>query len=243
MREYEGDERLIYHVFADDGVESESLDPYGRVVRFGLDCRENGHSEAVNADAHALPVNVKADLAVLHPQCHKWAQATRHIENREEKYPDDIALAREIGEEYADNYIIENVPKAPLDPDETVTLNGYMFHLPITMERSFETSFDVRQPPEREKPPEWISWWDEYTLPKEYWGAIKGYENDHRKDPLVKSGIPRPYMDYLLRAWLREVHGITAGYDPDVEEDTRRGAEVEGGLSRWTSADAAGGDD
>ena len=50
------DELLIYHIFADRGVESEFLSGFGRVVRVGLDPFENDYSEEIRADATAIPL-------------------------------------------------------------------------------------------------------------------------------------------------------------------------------------------
>jgi len=32
---------------------------------------------------------------------------------------------------------------------------------------------------------------------------VKGVSADYPKQPLAKSGIPAPYINYLARAWLR----------------------------------------
>ena len=159
------DELLIYHIFADRGVESEFLSGFGRVVRVGLDPFENEYSEEIRADATAIPLRGGADLVVLHPPCYLWAESTRHIPDdvREENYPDLIPTARELGRELGEHYIIENVPKAPLQ--DPVVLNGRMFRLPIHYERAYETSFPVKQPGSEVEREDEVSWWDEYSRP------------------------------------------------------------------------------
>lgn len=199
------DEFLIYHLYADDGVESEHLSGYGRVVRVGLnDVRENPYSEVMVADARDPPLEPVADLVVLHPECYKWARATDHVPDRETVYENQIPDARRVGKELGDHYIIENVPDAPLrDP---VVLDGRMFNMPIKFERAFETSFPVPQPAEKGEREDEISWWNEHGRPTPWWKAVKGYGGGYRKHPLVKSAVPRPYLDYLLQFWLAELY-------------------------------------
>lgn len=200
---------LIYHVFADRGVESEVLEGYGEVVRLGLDPFENDHSAAVRGDARRPPLRAGADLVVCHPPCHQWAESTRYMPDREERYENLIPRAREVARELGDHYIIENVPKAPLrDP---VVLNGRMFNMPIHHERAFETSFPVSQPSEIVTRADETTWWEEYSRPLEWWKAAKGYGDDYEKDSLVKVAVPRQYLEYLLQFYLAERHGLEGG--------------------------------
>ena len=193
---------LIYHIFADVGVESEPLSAYGRVVRVGLDPLDTNESEPVKADASELPLKPGADLAILHPPCQKWSSATRGRGD----HPDLILLAREIGKEYAEDYIIENVPAAPLhDP---VELEGRMFGLPITYKRAFETSFHVEQPAMYgnlladggvlARHSATGGWQGSESL----WRSIKQVTGDYPTTDLKRSGIPAPYIHYLMRWWL-----------------------------------------
>ena len=193
------DEFLIYHIFADRGIESEVLEGFGRVVRVGLDPLP-GYGEPVKADARACPLQPGADLAVLHPPCTRWSEMTS-IDGNPEDHPDLIDTARQLGAELADHWIIENVPKAPLD-DPTI-FNGRMFGLPIDYERAFETSFRVPEPPR------YVRLDKQATSPylyashsKEWWAAAKGYSNEHPKQPIAKNCIPAAYLRYLLRWWL-----------------------------------------
>jgi len=200
------DELLIYHIFADRGVETEYLSNYGRVVRVGLDPFENDYSDAVQGDATAIPLKPGADLVVLHPPCYKWADATRHIRDREERYPDLLPEARELGKELGEHYIIENVPKAPLrDP---VVLNGRHFNMPIKYERAFETSFPVTQPREKGQRKDETMWWTEYSRPLNWWKAAKGGYGTWEKDSLVKVAVPKQYLDYLLQFYFAERYDL-----------------------------------
>lgn len=194
---------IIGHFFADDGVESEALEAYGRVLRFGWDARD-GPGEVIKADATRPPVDGGFDLTVWHPPCGRWASAPESYQQKRADHPNHIPKARELGEELGGHYIIENVPNAPLQ--NPVMLDGRMFGLPICMERAFETSYNVEQPP-RQKVIEPVYWWDEYSRRKEYWLGIKGYSGDYRKDPLVKSAIPRAYVDWLVRPLLEDEMG------------------------------------
>jgi len=195
---------LIYHIFADVGVESEPLSAYGDVVRIGLDPIDTNESDPVKADAKHLPLKPGADLAVLHPPCQKFSTLTRNRGDHENLIP----LAREIGEEYADDYIIENVPSAPLN--DPVELEGRMFGLPITYKRAFETSFHVEQPAmygnlladdgdlaDHQRTGGWQGETD-------IWRSIKQVSGDYPSRDMKRSGIPAPYIHYLVRNWLQQ---------------------------------------
>jgi len=227
---------LIYHIFADRGVESEVFGDYGRVVRVGLDAVTNDASEAIRADATELPLAPDADLAVLHPPCTRWAQMTS-IDGDPDDHPNLIPEARQVGQEYASDYIIENVPRAPLR-DATV-LDGRMFGLPIQYERAFETSFPVEQPSQYASLTDGIE-----TSPyfysdrsREWWAAAKGYPDSYPKQHLAKNCVPAPYLRHLLRCWMVERRDAVGGADYtshnelDVEQ---RAAENHAIDSRWS---------
>jgi hypothetical protein len=48
---------LIYHLYADEGVESDYLSRFGRVVRVGLDPTDRNDSEPVAGDVERLVMN------------------------------------------------------------------------------------------------------------------------------------------------------------------------------------------
>lgn len=203
---------LIYHIFADRGVESEALSDYGRVVRVGLNAVSNPASEAVMADATAIPLKPGADLAVLHPPCTRWARMTS-ISGDPEDHPNLIPEAREIGKRVANDYIIENVPRAPLN--DPVVLDGKLFGLPLAYERAFETSFHVKQPArnstlstETETSPYFYS-----DRSCEWWAAAKGYPNRYPKQHLAKNSIPAPFIRHLVRCWMAESRDAVGGAD------------------------------
>lgn len=200
---------LIYHIFADTGVESEVLDAYGRVVRVGWDPIDTGNSEPVKADARHLPLRPNADLALLHPPCQAYSSAT-HGTGDPTTHPELIEAAREIGREYADHYILENVPQAPLLKDESVKLNGKMFGMPITYTRKFETSFYVEQPteyadlrPESGPMAKQGSTGNMWIGTEEWWRSAKMITGDYPVREMKRHGIPAPYIQYLIRHWLR----------------------------------------
>lgn len=218
------DERLIYHVFADTGVEAEPLSAYGTVVRVGLDPPDLNESSPIKADARSLPLKPGADLSVWHPPCYRWADGTPEDERQE--HPNLIPLARERAPEISDHWIIENVPRAPL-ADDAVTLKGTMFGLPVTYERQFETSFHVEQPTvERTLPG--TSWGqvqgttgNSWIGDKDRWKSVKGVSGDYPIDPLRRSGIPAPYIHYLARWWLDALNGGKYAQESDVRETTQ----------------------
>jgi len=199
-------ERLIYHIFADRGVESEAFQAHGRVVRVGLDPTDENDSEPVKADAHDLPLKPGADLAVLHPPCARFSQQTQ-VSGNPEDHPNLIPLAREIGEEYADHYIIENVPEAPLD--DPVVLDGRMFGLPITYQRAFECSFPVETIPVQARLDLEVSPYFSADRSRDWWAACKGYRGDrYTKQAMARNAVPSAYIHHLMRAWLRAVDPV-----------------------------------
>lgn len=205
------DRPVIYHLFADTGVESEPLSAYGRVVRVGLDPRSTGFGDVVRGDVTSLPLRDDADLAVFHPPCQRWAAPTRIRGDREE-HPNLIPDARRIGERVADHYIIENVPAAPLD--DPVVLDGGMFNLPVAYPRAFETSFPVRQPdsrPERPCPEPFLKADGQigcFRGDARFWRPVKQVSGDYPAGPLKRSGIPAPYIHYLLEFWQYAREGV-----------------------------------
>lgn len=159
-REDDEDELRILHCFADYGTESEVLSKFGDVIRVGIDPNDTNESKPIKADAHIenkkwdLPIKEEEkegktfDLGLFHPVCSRWA-ATTSISGDPHEHENMIPSARKLANEYCNHYIIENVPRAPLH--EPVVLNGRMFGMSIQYERAFETSFEVPQPPLREK--------------------------------------------------------------------------------------------
>jgi len=202
----------VLHLYADVGVEDEVLHTYGTVMRVGTDPSPNPFSEVVQGDARNPPVSGRFDLAVAHPPCQRFSRQTRN-EDRE-RHPDYIDEARRVCREYAEHYIIENVPQAPLrDP---VTLTGGMFGIPIHYPRAFETSFPVPEPdrsprfqPEcgplseqGEKGKAWVG-------TNEGWRLAKGYGHDWPARGLKRHAVPSPYLRRLLYHWLAAVESGT----------------------------------
>lgn len=202
-------ERAILHCFADTGVESEALSAFGQVVRIGVDPTDKNDSEPIKADAHQLPLgdDVRFGLGVFHPPCARWSPLTS-ISGDPEDHPNLIPLAREIAEKHCEHWIIENVPRAPLN--DPVILDGRMFGLPIRQRRAFETSFDVDELPIQTQFTEFRingpdgGSFDRAPAPtgKHIWKAIKGYSGDYNRYEVEKAAVPRAYMDHLCCAWL-----------------------------------------
>lgn len=198
----ENRDTVIYHLFADVGVECEVFSAYGRVARVGIDPVDNPYTdEVVAADlTEGCPLKPGADLAVLHPPCQKWSTATQ-VDGNPDDHPNLIPLARELGQELAEDYIIENVPDAPLQ--DPVVLDGRMFGLPIAYGRAFETSFHVEQPPRHALDLPNHLYDGSWGGTMDYWKTMKGYSGDYPSRDFKRSGIPRAYLDYVIRHWLR----------------------------------------
>lgn len=216
---------LIYHLFADIGVEAEPLSAYGEVIRVGIDPQRTRFGDVVRGDALEAPLKPGADLVVIHPPCQRWSPATP--EEHRDEYVDLIDEARSVAIELGEDYILENVPRAPLaDP---VELEGRMFGLPIVYRRAFETSFSVPQPESR----------DQTTLldrsgpfagddggvgdwrgSKRLWRTAKQVTGDYPSVDLKHAGIPAPYIHYLVRYWLRSRPDLVDEDDRTVREPT-----------------------
>jgi hypothetical protein len=144
--------------------------------------------------------------------------------NKDGKAPNLIPLAREIGQQYCDEWVIENKPRAPLrDP---VVLDGDVFGLPIDYERAFECSFDLRQPPRQGKLTENESSSYFYSEKSQaWWGAVKGLNPDkYTKHALCKNSLPAPYTRFLVRGWL-DATERSAGPSDYSNYDARKDAE------------------
>lgn len=228
----------ILHGFADCGVESEALSVYGEVTRATIDPRENPltHTLRVDlSDPDRVPFRPKEfDLALLHPPC--TAYSDMPDANKDGDAPELIPEAREIGKRYADHYIVENKPAAPLN--DPVTLTGDMFGLPVKFERAFETSFSLDQPPR------YAGLNDVETSPffysersPEWWRAAKGgIRGDYPKEHLAKNSLPLPYVHHLCRAWLdetRQSDGVADYSDYDAQMDARRAKAANASLGEF----------
>jgi hypothetical protein len=196
----------ILHCFADTGVECEALSAYGAVTRVGIDPTDNPFTdELIACDARELSFNRTFDLGVFHPPCQKWAVGSYIEGNPEERHDNLLPVARDLGREYCDNWIIENVPQAPLH--QPITLNGGMFGLPLHYERAFETSYHVAQPRQQTRLAGPGGFKHHHANggfqgSKELWKSAKGYSHDWPSRPLKRSAIPRAYLNYLIRPLL-----------------------------------------
>jgi len=195
----------ILHCFADVGVESEALSAYGDVYRVGIDPSDTNQSEPIKANAKQLPIKegVRFDLGLFHPPCLRWSKAAGEPTPREE-YDNLIPLARELGKQYCENYIIENVVNAPLQ--NAVKLNGRMFGLPLRYERAFETNYHVPQPPRYKELTNTDTIQDNDRCDdrhnKTLWKNLKGYSRDYTVYSIKNASCPRAYINYLVRPLL-----------------------------------------
>ena len=196
----------ILHCFADEGIESEALAAYGDVVRIGLDAKDTNESQPVKADARHLPLQSDAefDLGLFHPPCQRWTPGAQ-MQGSTTDHENLIPLAREISEQHCSEWIIENVPQAPLN--DPVKLNGGMFGLPLHYERHFETSYHIDQPRNQTRLTDG-GYFDQhhenggFQGSKEMWKSAKGYSGDYHARSLKREAIPRAYINYLIRPLL-----------------------------------------
>ena len=198
-------DRKILHCFADTGVECEALSAYGDVIRVGIDPTDNPYTdELITADARELELDQTFDFGLFHPPCQRWTPGSQ-MQGTTDDHDNLIPVARELAERYCDEWVIENVPQAPLNCP--VMLNGGMFGLPLHYERAFETSYHVDQPRNQTRLTDG-GYFDRhhenggFQGSKEQWKSTKGYTHEWPSNPLKRSAIPRAYINYLIRPLL-----------------------------------------
>jgi len=196
----------ILHCFADTGVECEALSAYGDVARVGINPEPNPYTdEIIQADATEWEPEQDFDLGLFHPPCQRWTPGSQ-MQGTDTEHDNLIPVAREIAREHCDEWIIENVPQAPLH--NPIILNGGMFGLPLHYERAFETSYHVPEPPRQTqlgRPNETFAEHHAnggFQGSKAQWQSVKGYSYDWSSKPLKRSAIPRAYINYLIRPLL-----------------------------------------
>ena len=194
----------VLHAFADYGVESEVLATIGTVTRWTRDPQPNPHvSETVTVDLMERVPSGQFDLALLQPRCTDESDMTS-ISGDPDGHDNQIARAREIADEVADGYVIENKPRDDLRG--STVLNGRMFGLPLAYERAFETTFPVRHPARHQTlgqktvTPYFFS-----DRTREWWAATKGYHGDYPKQHLAKNALPAAYVRCLVRSFLESL--------------------------------------
>jgi hypothetical protein len=223
-------ETVALHAFADRGVESEVLTQHFDVVyRLGLDPRDTNDSIPIEADVaefvedptkFGFDEDVTFDFILAHPPCTKWANMTS-ISGDPDDHENLIPLARELVEKYADEWVIENKPNAPLE--DPVVLDGKMFGLEIVYERGFETSFDVEEPPREQERETEVSPYFYSDRSHEWWAAEKGYSaHTYGKQHLAKNAVPADYIRWLIRQYYKQTKDTATARsnhsDPDPIE-------------------------
>lgn len=207
----------ILHIFADNGVETEPLSAYGKVTRVGINPQNTEYThKLIQADLKEWRPKKQYDLMLAHPPC-QFASNLTHAQGNADDHENLIPLARRIGKEHADEYILENVPQAVkkdegLKKEQSVVLNGTNFNLPTPFKRAFETSFDVSSPSQKrldydnkgfEKHNATGGW----QGGKQLWKTVKQVSGDYKTKELVRNGIPAPYIHHLMRYYLLSKDG------------------------------------
>jgi hypothetical protein len=233
----------ILHAFADHGVESETLQKYGEVVRVGLEPRDTNESTPLQADVKELPFaeDTQFDFGLFHPPCTKWSDMPDA--DKESDAENLIPLAREVAQKYCDYWAIENKPRAPLR--NPIYLTGKMFGLPIEYKRAFETNYEIGAPPmqtglESETSPFFYT-----EKSAEWWAAIKGVSPEpYTKHALAKNSIPAAYVRCLIRSWFRASElgeGASDYSNYDKRKDAERARAQNHTLDKFNGVAADGG--
>ncbi len=227
IKDAEEDRLQIAYCFADYGVEAEALSTIGDVHRFTIDPKDNPWCDTTHEiDLMEETPAGKFDLWFGHPMCTRYSDMPGV---NPEEHVDQIPRARELATEMADHYVIENKPRAPLE--SAIHLSGKMFNLPISYERAFETSFELRQPPRQTT----IGSEGSQTSPFFYsershlwWKTVKGIRGDYPKEHVAKNALPLIYVDFITRNYLESTggsQGVRDYSDYDKEMDQRRAQE------------------
>lgn len=179
-------------------------------------------------DANELPISEETtfDIGWFHPPCGFVSPMSDTGSGSRDDWPNLIPLARELGETYCEDYVIENKPSEHID--EEVVLDGHMFELGIEYARAFETTFPVEQPKRQNRiadtSPFYYTEWSSGE-----WAACKGSTTEFSKSHLAKNTIPSAYIDYIMRHYYRHVDSEErpdyGTYDKDKkrERDGNRG--------------------
>lgn len=192
------------HFFADLSAEAEVLAAHGDVYRATLEPRKAPHvDETEQMDLMEATPDVQVKLGILHPVCSRWAETTT-VSGDPEDHPNMIPRARDIARECCEYYVIENVPRAPLE-DATV-LSGKMFGLPIEYERAFEANFSIAAPPRFGDLGTEVSTYFYSDRSADWWRSVKGYSGDYPKEHLAKNCLPSAYVQTIVRSWLKAVN-------------------------------------
>lgn len=196
----------ILHCFADTGIECEVLSGYGDVTRVGINPQDNPFThELIQADARDVSFNRVFDVGVFNPPCQKWTPGAR-MNDTTDTHENLIPVARDLAQEYCEEWIIENVPQAPLN--DPVVLNGGLFGLPLHYERAFETSYHVPEPPRQSQLGRPNGAFEQHHANGDWtgsiglWKSVKGYSHEWPSRQLKRSTIPRAYLEYLIRPLL-----------------------------------------
>lgn len=217
----ETDRLRIAHLFADHGVESEVLSTFGHVTRYTIEPRETPFvDETVQMDLMRETPSREFDLAVLHPNCGDVADTTSITgDPSEQEY--QIDRARDLGQNIATHYVIENKPRDDLrDP---AVMTGYQFGLPFEYKRAFESSFPITTPAREQRlveKPVTPYFYSDRT--KQWWQAAKGYRGDYPKEHLAKNCLPAIYVQTLLRSYLEAVNDRDAEVPQDNNDPAPR---------------------
>lgn len=200
------------HLFADNGVETEPLSAYGKVTRVGINPQNTRFTDKlIEADITEWEPDQQYDLILAHPPC-QFASKLTHSNQKGYNHKNLIPRARKLGKEYADEYIIENVPQAiekenGLKKEKSTILNGTAFNLPTPFCRAFETSYPVEKPPKQdldydnsgfERHNETGGWQNG----KHMWKTAKQVTGDYNTRKMKRNGIPAPYIHHLIRYYL-----------------------------------------
>jgi len=218
-----GNTLTILQVFADKGAENPTLSNYGDVLRLSIDVTGNKWSDAIQADATALPLQPDAefDIGWFHPPCGGVSPMSDTYGGSREDWPDLIPVAREIAQEHCKHWVIENKPRESLDAE--VVLDGHMFELGIEYERGFETSFPVEQPAKQSKLAETSPFYHPEKS-RQWWASVKGSSTEFTTEHLAKNTIPAAYINHIMRyhAVATEPDDLSDYTDYDKRRETHK---------------------
>lgn len=188
----------IAHCFVGDTVESEMLNSYGEVYAFGKG--EKWHSRR-NVKEYFIcdltlnfPIQMKFDFMFLQPPCGRFSCTSPNPN----EHPNHIPRARELGEKYAEDYVIENVWPARTELKNPVRLEGSMFGLELRFRRGFESSFPIPQPTYNKRG---NYQYNATEIRKAQAKHLKGYAGDYPVHSITRNSLPAHYVKYIMESY------------------------------------------
>ncbi|QSR25547.1 hypothetical protein CFH99_07915 [Nocardioides aromaticivorans] len=163
------------------------------------------------------------DVIAASPPCPRYSTATPQATR--DKHPDLVPVVRAKLRDWGGDYVIENVPGAPLD--NPIVLCGSMFGLGVRRHRLFETNVPMLQPEcdHRNQPQVWGVYGDHgdrkpVTRPDGSSRGNKARDAAHAREVMgidwmtrwddLADAIPPAYTEWIGRQLIDQIEQVAA---------------------------------